>query len=489
MTNRASLLERAQELGAIGSSQQEDLLKFTIGHGQADKALAVFDRMFKQSNGWAVSTQLPPGAAAVPGIPGRYLSMLAAKQMDWERHLLLVRAAHFENRSIQKTATYLQQLQPDKIAETLQISPIVYPLSAPAEGLLDRLVKTSRQWLAASEWTGSPNNPWEVCIKPRLVWNDEQQTIEIESMLDVLWPLDMNVSPECHARLLSAAVEWGKQLDTFGPWQTLGLHNLAARLQDEDLVARAQQRLIELSKNKQGVADRAWLMACWSAVVSSAKMPAVATSCFHLGEIVREGALNPNGTNDKFYLAMTLDQLRRCGGDQASIAKDVANLKSMMRGNDAKSALRSSRLNATLEAVSPRVKVNLYLFDEMIKQGRSNLALSILDSMREQGWITGYKNGVYIPVGTDLGSTTIAPAFDLRSAFQSVMQEKQGSRQLQTLLQELLLNENPAPQIRSDVQHHLRIKLARLASLCGKMNLMSINLCPICLWNKLRMAY
>ncbi len=128
-------------------------------------------------------------------------------------------------------------------------------------------------------------------------------------MLDTLWPKGQNISNETRARIDAAVQSWQGDLPSLGRWQTLALHEMAARLGDEPLVQQTQERLLEMAKSNATNVDRPWRMALWSAVRSSQAMDSRKQSRFRLGEVARHAASESGPSLNEVYSLMTIAQI------------------------------------------------------------------------------------------------------------------------------------------------------------------------------------
>ena len=369
-------------------------------------------------------------------------SYLGEKGMSREQHWLLVRAAQRLRVPLQDTMAYQAQRGVDPITKQEIRFEITYPTKQATQSQLLQLLEDCRQKLANVDMHSTNEHDWSDVYKPCLAI-DSQSFIQTVSMLDAIWPLDIELDDASRKAASAAVATWSHDLEALGPWQTLALHNVAARLQDAGLVQRAQQRLYELSqqqanKNDETWRDATWHQACWSAVQASKQIAGTESGRLRLGEIARNAVSKMGQDHHALYVAMTIDQLDAVLGDRQSAVQDAAVLDKL--ATDAITFAIRAPVNraATEEAQLARLQINLRLFEKLMSLNESSLSLDMLLTMRRDGLIEGHGAGI-MPVLFLTGRPFRRQTLNVQPLFQKLIDSGMELEKLRRLLNELLL--------------------------------------------------
>ena len=417
--NRLLLADAIAQLNgllALPVAWQRELLKQYALQGDEAKVTALFEPVLR--NYLVTRMDL-----------SELLSVLANNGMDWQRRLIVIRSAQLVRIPLDASALNLAGTN---------------GLIEPAPQMLQRLVDESRQLLPLADWNAPNTNPWIDCFKPQLVLEKRKQTLEIVSLLEALWPVGQTISDDIRAPLEAAVQDWSKDLPGLGAWETLALHDLAARLGDESLVLQAQERLLELAKVKPSLATRPWRLACWSAVKSSSSMASVAQQRFRLGEVARNAAAEYGRELNSVYVLMTIAQVENVNGvgeyksDKQAVDKMADDLLSLVQNSQ---RLDNWQVQTPArgafdrpDAIVSQVKINMLLFDKLAAQGNADLAIELLRNMCTSDLIVGTGKGITMPNSNGTNQT-----FDVLGKFQHFIDTRAEPERLQALLEDLLL--------------------------------------------------
>ena len=418
--NRVLLAEAIAQLNgfqALPTAWQRELLKQYALQRDEAKVMALFEpeiRKMQASRGLSLPdfTEL--------------LRVLADNGMEWQRLLIIIRTAQLSRRPLDSLPIHWDQLKTDEESKKNGLTQVT-------PQLLERLVNDTQRLLAGTEMNSANTTPWSDCFKPQLVLDNRKQSLEAVSVLEALWPVGQSISDDLRAPLEAAVQSWSKDLATLSAWQTLALHDLAARLGDEALVLQAQERLLELAKGKPSSLNRPWRLACWSAVKSSSSLASVKPQRFRLGEVARNAAAEYGRDLSSIYVLMTIAQAEDVNGlgvpepDKQSVGKMADDLISLVKNSQ-------RRDSWSPEAIASQVKINVLLFEKLVAQGNADLAIELMRNMRANDLIAGVGRGILAPNPNGISQT-----FDVLGTFQSLIDNRAEPQRLQALLEDLLL--------------------------------------------------
>lgn len=381
-SSRFQLLQGVVALGGLNSLSplhQEELINDYADKGDTAKILSTFETFVKDLSPTSTDRNVKVNALAQSA-----LNILAAHGMNWERHLILVRAAQRERVPLNKSSYYLSQLSGGTADQMHRLGALTYPLTAPEESMIEQFIADASQ-----------NSPgfWSEAFQPCLVLNKETQKLESVSMLDAIWPHDVRlVDDQIHARVRAKVHQWSKDLDTLSPWQTLANHNLAARLGEFELVKQTQQRLLMLGKTDASVRSP-WKLSCWSAVIASETIPDDVQR-FQLGELARTVAAENRVSENVLYMLMTAYQLDRCfsgedvpGESQELLDKTSKEVESLVTGS-----IRGLTTTVSLDAT--QFQIHMLMFEKLLSRGQVHLAVEMIRTVNANQMVYADAQGI-----------------------------------------------------------------------------------------------
>lgn len=433
--NRSQLLQTIVALGGLDGltiRQQDDLLRYYAESGDSAKVLAYFAPQIQQ---FPVDTDAVTARIMWARVTSA-LNILASSNMNFERHMVLVRAAQVESVPLNRSKLYQAQLHTEADAIANNPAAIVYPTKVPDVKLLQQFITQVRQQV--------PGN-WSEVFEARLSVDPKEQKIQSVSMLDALWPAGVPLPDEPSSAQLREAVEqWAQDIDVIGPWQLLALHNVAARLGQAELVKQAETGLLAAAKPLLAPSatklDRAFVLACWTAVNDSSALPGLEGERFQLGEMARSASLGTQAFGNALFILMTIEQLDRCYADGEK-PQEFNQLMAQMR-HDLESfvfdrtAARPDIVSGSLDA---SIKINMRMFEKLMERGELDMASELLKTMRVHHVVYGTASGISVA-----GEATATAADQERrskplAVYQRLIDNGVQTDKLQKLWEDLLL--------------------------------------------------
>ncbi len=428
--DRALLLKRLAELvgaGGLAVTQQDELLNYYLNSRDSDGVLQLF--------GGPSGVTLSPLLQSSLTINEDRLKALVAAGMQWEKMLILVR-------TVQETPWSARSRIVSEVLKSI-------PADELTPEIVGRLLKEGADTSELMDTQPGMVTTWRNCFKPVLGYDDNTKQPRIDSVLDAWWPLGKPAPSGTEDLVRNFLREQSAQLDSQGPWQLLWTHNVAARVGDERLVKRCQTRMLTLARSRYALGpaaaqafpwpiDDEWSLACWSAVMASARFKDVAKERLALGEIARFAVARQPVDYDTIFWFMTRHQFNQCSANLAVIDNVLASKDTDLDFLRAGMAGSATQPNLPPMLLWKRVSINLFLCDHLIAQEQLyEPAIDLLISMQHLGWI-GLEGNYIVPAITSdqfLGKCRVALADD----FQRLIQAGWQPELMQHLLERLLL--------------------------------------------------